>query len=62
MKRKQSLEHDFAVAGWALSILLEIRDDVKLNLELPIQRRYCIPKCYGWNINAQCDVPGVAKD
>ncbi len=33
MKRKQLLEHDFAIAGWALSILLEIRDDVRLNLD-----------------------------
>ena len=33
MKRKQLLEHDFAIAGWALSILPEIREDVKLNLD-----------------------------
>ncbi len=33
MKRKQLLEHDFAVAGWALSILPEFRNDVKLNLD-----------------------------
>ncbi len=33
MKRKQLLEHDFAVTGWALSIFQEIRDDVKLNLD-----------------------------
>jgi len=33
MKRKQLLEHDFAIAGWALSILPEIRDDVRLNLD-----------------------------
>ncbi len=39
MKRKQLLEHDFAVAGWALSILPEIRDDVRLNLDggLPLK-------------------------
>ncbi len=33
MKRKQLLEHDFAIAGWSLSILPEIRDDVRLNLD-----------------------------
>ncbi len=33
MTRKQLLQHDFAVAGWASSILLEIRDDVRLNLD-----------------------------
>ncbi len=42
MKRKQFLEHDFAVAGWAFSILLEICNNVKLNLDgdkrMPIER------------------------
>ncbi len=33
MKRKQLLEHDFAIAGWALSILPKIREDVELNLD-----------------------------
>ncbi len=33
MKKKQLLEHDFSIAGWALSILSEIRDDVRLNLD-----------------------------
>ncbi len=33
MERKQLLEHDFAVAGWALSILPKIREDVRLNLD-----------------------------
>ncbi len=33
MKRKQLLEHGFAIAGWALSILPEIREDVKSNLD-----------------------------
>lgn len=32
-KRKTLLEHDFAVTGWALSILPEIREDVQLNLD-----------------------------
>ncbi len=32
-KRKQLLEHDFAVTGWALSSLPKIRDDVRLNLD-----------------------------
>ncbi len=33
MKRKQILEHDFAVTSWARSTLLEIRDDVRVNLD-----------------------------
>ncbi len=33
MKRKHLLEHDFAVTSWALSILPEIQDDVRLNLD-----------------------------
>jgi len=33
MKRKQLLDHDFAVTSWALSILPEIWDDVRLNLD-----------------------------
>ncbi len=33
LKRTQLFEHDFAVTGWALSILPEIRDDIKLNLD-----------------------------
>ncbi len=31
MKRTQLLDHDFAITGWALSILPEICDDVRLN-------------------------------
>ncbi len=33
MKRKQLLEHDFAIAGWALSILPKVREDVRLRLD-----------------------------
>ncbi len=33
MKRKLLLEYDCAVTRWALSILPEIRDDVRLNLD-----------------------------
>ncbi len=33
MKRKQLLEHDFAVAGWVPSILPEIRDNVRFDLD-----------------------------
>ncbi len=33
MKRKQLLEHDFAVTGWVLSILPEIGVDFKLKLD-----------------------------
>ncbi len=33
MKRNQLLEHDFAVTSLALSILLEIQDDVRMNLD-----------------------------
>ncbi len=33
MKRKQLLEHDFAVTSWAISILPEIQYDIILNID-----------------------------
>ncbi len=33
IKRKQLLENDFAITGWALCILPEIWDGVRLNLD-----------------------------